>query len=240
MTIRITIERSVAEMFKYDTHVHTSEASACATISGAEQVRLYKKLGYTGIIVTDHFFNGNTTVPKSLPWEERVERFCLGYEHAKREGEIEGISVFFGWEESYFGTDFLIYGLDKDWLIKNPDILNWSRQEHYERVHGSGGFLVHAHPFREADYISSIRLYPEYEDAIEIINASHKNPKFNKKAAEYAKRHQKPVTGGSDAHHAGSPHGGMVFQHELKDIQDFINSVKRKKGVTVLPPSYKV
>lgn len=226
-------------MLKYDTHVHTSEASACATINGAEQVRLYKKLGYTGIIVTDHFFNGNTSVPKTLPWEERVERFCLGYEHAKIEGKLEGISVFFGWEESYFGTDFLIYGLDKDWLLKNPDVLNWNRQEHYERIHAEGGFLVHAHPFRQADYIASIRLYPEYEDAIEIINASHTIPEFNQRAAEYAKLHQKPVTGGSDAHHADSPHGGMLFHQELKDIQDFINCVKRKKDITVLPASFR-
>ena len=39
----------------YETHLHTSEASACSIITGAEQARTYKEAGYSGIIVTDHF-----------------------------------------------------------------------------------------------------------------------------------------------------------------------------------------
>lgn len=66
----------------YDTHVHTSESSACAKLSGSEQARNYKERGYTGIIITDHFFNGNTTVPQKASWEERVTLFCKGYEEA--------------------------------------------------------------------------------------------------------------------------------------------------------------
>ena len=44
----------------YDTHVHTSEASACAKNTGAEMARAAKAAGYTGIIITDHAWNGNT------------------------------------------------------------------------------------------------------------------------------------------------------------------------------------
>ena len=54
----------------------------------------YKEEGYTGIIVTDHFFNGNTTVPRDLPWEERVELFCKGYENAKAKGDEIGLDVY--------------------------------------------------------------------------------------------------------------------------------------------------
>ncbi|MGB8454223.1 MAG: PHP domain-containing protein [Anaerocolumna sp.] len=221
-------------MYKYDTHVHTSEASACASLSGAGQVKLYKKLGYSGIIVTDHFFNGNSTVPKKLLWEERVQRFSMGYEHALEAGKRNGLSVFFGWEESIQGADFLVYGLSKEWLLKHPEILSWNIGEHYTRIHSEGGYIVHAHPFRNSDIIADIRLYPEYEDAIEIINASHKNPEYNQRAIEYAKLHHKPVTGGSDAHHADTDHAGMIFNHELKDIRDFINCVECKKDITVI------
>lgn len=222
-------------MFKYDTHVHTSESSACASISGAGQAKLYKELGYSGIIVTDHFFNGNSTVPRKLPWEERVERFSLGYEHTLAEGKKIGLSVFFGWEESFGGMDLLVYGLDKGWLLKHPEILNWDIGEHYTRIHSEGGYIVHAHPFRNSDYMKEIPLYPKYEDAIEIINASHKNPEYNQRAMEYAKIQHKPATGGSDAHHADSVHAGMIFNHELKDIRDFINCVERKKDITIIP-----
>ena len=42
-------------LYRYETHLHTSEASACAVFSAVEQVRSYKAAGYDGIIVTDHF-----------------------------------------------------------------------------------------------------------------------------------------------------------------------------------------
>ena len=47
-------------MFKYETHCHTNEASKCARWSGEECVKHYKRLGYDGIFVTDHFFNGSS------------------------------------------------------------------------------------------------------------------------------------------------------------------------------------
>ena len=108
--------------FRYETHLHTCEGSACASASGAEMARAYKELGYTGIFVTDHFFNGNTAVPLCLPWRERIERFCLGYEHAREEGEKIGLDVFFGFEYGVRGADFLVYNLDREWLIRHKDI----------------------------------------------------------------------------------------------------------------------
>ena len=110
------------QRYLYETHMHTSEASACAGSTGAQMARAYKEAGYTGIIVTDHFFYGNTSVDRSLPWEEWVRRFCLGYEHAKAEGKRIGLSVFFGWEACYEGTEFLVYGLDQAWLLAHPQI----------------------------------------------------------------------------------------------------------------------
>jgi histidinol phosphatase-like PHP family hydrolase len=109
-------------LYRYETHLHTNEASACAQVSAVEHVRTYKELGYAGIIVTDHFFNGNSSVPRNLPWEQRVDLLCRGYENAKKEGDRVGLSVFFGWEANYNGTEFLIYGLDKEWEKASRDI----------------------------------------------------------------------------------------------------------------------
>ena len=44
------------QRYVYETHMHTSEASACAGSTGTQMARAYKAAGYTGIIVTDHFF----------------------------------------------------------------------------------------------------------------------------------------------------------------------------------------
>ena len=49
--------------YKYETHLHTSQASACASASGDDYIEKYIQAGYAGIIVTDHFFQGNTCVP---------------------------------------------------------------------------------------------------------------------------------------------------------------------------------
>ena len=82
--------------YLYETHLHTVQASACGKSRGADYIPFYKKKGYTGIIVTDHFFNGNTCVPSHLSWEERVELFCKGYEEAKAEAR-----ACFGNDEMY-------------------------------------------------------------------------------------------------------------------------------------------
>lgn len=215
--------------YKYETHMHTKEGSGCATATGQEMVRAHIDAGYSGMIVTDHFFNGYTAVPRDLPWETRVELFCRGYENAVEEAKGTGFHVFFGWEYTYFGTDFLTYGLDKDFLLEHPDMLSWSIEEYFHIVHINGGFLSHAHPFREASYIDKIRLFPEYVDAVEVINASHDDPRFDEKALAYAKKHSLLQTAGSDTHHTDRLYGsGMEFNYEIKSIEEFIKGLKRQ------------
>ena len=212
--------------YKYETHLHTTEASACAIFDAVQQVRKYKDLGYTGIVVTDHFFNGHTSVPADLPWEQRVDLFCKGFENAKAEGDKIGLDVFFGWEANFRRTEFLIYGLDKKWLMEHPDILDWSIEEQYKRVHEDNGFIVHAHPYRVRPYIKEIRLFPEYVDAVEAINVGNKNAGFDRQALLYARKHKLPVTAGTDAHGEETSRSGLTFDHRLENIHDFIDSIK--------------
>ncbi|OJU14427.1 MAG: histidinol-phosphatase [Clostridiales bacterium 43-6] len=223
------------QTYRYETHLHTSEASACATASGAEMVHLYMDAGYAGIIITDHFFNGNTCIDRSLPWEEKINLFSLGYENAFKEAEGTDFKVFFGWEYSYHGTEFLTYGLDKQFLLSHPELLDIGVLEYLDLVHENGGFISHAHPYREAPYIAEIRLYPHKVDAVEVINASHQEPSYNEKALAYAEQHSLLKTSGSDTHHT---HwlcgGGMVFPFPLFTIEDFIRAVKENKTIALL------
>ena len=173
--------------YLYETHMHTKEASACSHNTAVEMARAYKEAGYTGIIITDHFFYGNTAIDRKLPWKDWVEQFCLGYEHAKEEGDKIGLQVFFGWESGYRGTEFLVYGLDQEWLLLHPEIKDATVEEQYRLVHEGGGIVSHAHPFREEVYIPEIRQFPQFVDAVEGINTTqtsprrlgHKNPAFN-------------------------------------------------------------
>ena len=83
--------------YLYETHLHTSQASACARYTGAEMAKACKAAGYTGIIVTDHNWGGNTAVNRMLPWRTWVNEFAKGYEDAARMGKRIGLDVFFGY-----------------------------------------------------------------------------------------------------------------------------------------------
>ena len=216
----------------YETHLHTAQSSACARNTAEEMVYAYKEAGYTGIMVTDHFFHGNTAVDRNLSWSDWVEGYCKAYEDAKKVGDAIGLSVFFGWEQSYRGTDFLIYGLDKAWLLAHPEIRDASIEEQYRLVHNDGGMIVHAHPYREANYIPEIRLFPEFVDAVEVVNASHQNERavYNEKALAYAQLHDFPQTEGSDIHSVNLFGGGMAFARKLETVQDYIEVVKKREG----------
>lgn len=221
--------------YKYETHLHTKEGSACGVSTGAEQAQAYYEAGYAGIIVTDHFFNGNSAVPRGIPWEQRVELFCKGYENAKEHGDRIGLDVFLGWEVNYDATEFLVYGLDKEWLLKNSDILSWNVKEHYERVKADGGMIIHAHPFREAPYIREIRLFPDYVDGVEVFNVGNEKlgESFNDDALKYAISNDLPKTGGTDSHNCKHHSGGMIFDHKLNTIYDYIKAVKANEGIVI-------
>ena len=125
--------------YRYETHLHTSQGSACGRSTGREHVRFYKEMGYQGIIITDHFFGGNTAAPRTGPWKERIEAFCSGYEDALIEGQKIGLDVFFGWEERFVGDEYLVYGLDKAFLLDHPEVEKWTRKQQYEESHRFGG-----------------------------------------------------------------------------------------------------
>lgn len=228
--------------YAYETHLHTNQASACARSSGAEMARACKEAGYTGIIVTDHFVHGNTCVDRSLPWSDWVEGFCKGYEDAKREGDKIGLQVFFGWEAAYNATEFLINGLSKEWLLAHPEVRDCTIEEQFDLVHAAGGIVVHCHPYRVEDYIPEVRLFPEYEDAVEVVNAthscilstSHNTPEWDDMAKEYALKHNKPVTSGSDIHSVNLIYGGMAFARKLTDSKDYCKAIMERESAVLL------
>lgn len=220
----------------YETHMHTSQGSACAHSTGEEMARAYHERGYTGIIVTDHFFNGNSAVPKDLPWTERVERFLKGYEQAKATGETIGLQVFFGWEYADRGPEFLTYGLGKDFLLAHPDMLSWPIEGYFRAVKEAGGFLVQAHPYRRAPYIREVRTYEKLVDGFEVQNIGNSDVAFDLEALRTARENGLYETAGSDEHdHRRFRGGGMAFHRRLADIQDFILAVQDRDWEYVLP-----
>lgn len=223
--------------YRYETHLHTCQASACGRSTGSEHARFYKDAGYQGIIVTDHFFGGNTAVPANLPWKERIEWFCSGYEDALSEGQRIGLDVFFGWEQCFDRDEYLVYGLDKAWLLRHPEMERWTRAQQLKEVRRAGGCVIQAHPFRDRAYIPRILLGPRYCDGIEVANAGNQ-PYNDAYAARYAQALQLFCIAGSDNHHSGE--GGLpaekllgvTTERRLADPYDFAARVRARRGLT--------
>ena len=232
--------------YRYETHLHTVQGSLCGRSTGAEQARFYKEMGYQGIIITDHFFGGNTTMPKEGKWKDRIDVFCKGYEDALAEGQKIGLDVFFGWEECFSRDDgrdeYLIYGLDKQWLYDHPEVEFWNRRQYFEAVHAAGGCMIQAHPFRKRDYIKEIRLGLKYCDGIEVANAGN-DQWADVCAMRYAREFDLVTIAGSD-NHLCTMHGlegnrlllGIELDEKFTDIQDFAKHVRSHGKISLVAP----
>ena len=223
-------------MYLYETHMHTCQASKCGRSTGKEHVRFYKDAGYTGIIMTDHFFGGNTAVNRELPWEERVNLFWSGFEDAKEEGDKVGLDVFFGLEQNYAGDEYLIYGLTKEYMKAHPEMEHWNRRQQLEEVHRAGGCVIQAHPFRMRDYMDRIRLGLHFCDGIEVANAGNEQMD-DARAWRYGREKGLVMTAGSDNHcGANWPLYGVAFEKRLTSIEEYVTISRNKYPVQLHIP----
>lgn len=194
--------------YRYELHCHTKDGSLCGAMGVRELTEFYHQMGYSGICITDHF-SGNSVVPDEAPWAERVKYFDGVYEALCKSGKKLGLSVFFGIEYTIYndidymsdatGNDFLIYNLTREWLLANRAAFIGRPSDIFARVRGAGGFIIHAHPFKEADYIDCVRLYPRGVDAVETYNANC-GDFVNDFAKTYARHYGLLETAGSDFH----------------------------------------
>jgi len=221
--------------YLYETHMHTSESSICGRNSAIAQVRAYKDRGYTGIIITDHYLHSWWKhVP--LPWKWKVRHMAAGYTAAKKEGQRLGLDVFFGWEFTDKGSDFLTYGLDVQFLLDNPYLNGLSIEDYSGIVRGAGGYLAQAHPYRDKPWIERKGpVDPGLVDGIEVYNGLNLNS-ANEKAMAFAKAHNLPMQAGSDAHGINIKFSsGVKLKRRAKSIFDIIFAIKNREAQLILP-----
>lgn len=224
--------------YKYEVHMHTAESSACGRTHAKDYIPEFIRMGYDGMIITDHFYHGNTAANRALDWEGFIDEFCRGYEEAKAEGDRLGFKVFFGWEESQGQDEYLIYGPDKAWLKAHPEIKDADHVQYFQMIHEAGGTVVGAHPFRERGYIDTVKIHPYQCDAMEACNFG--NPPYQDiMAYNFCKDRGIIMTSGTDMHDVKvidyTP-SGMVFDEPLNSVQDYADRVRAGVGFTALIP----
>ena len=215
--------------YLYDPHTHTKETSKCGYVSAALTVERYHKNGFAGLVVTDHlhpeYLSG---VDTDHDWQKVMDLFLAGYKAAKKRGDELDFDVILGVELRFpeNDNDYLVYGIDENWLRSNPYVCCMSAQEFFDKFHDEV-LIIHAHPFRNGSA-------PVQETAVhgaEIINGNPRHANHNDMAWELCCRHPAYFrTAGSDAHEDGDEaRAGVALPERVKDSHQFKRMLETKQ-----------
>ena len=210
-------------------HVHTAECDICAHVAAKDIVRMYRQKGYSGLVITDHYF------AMSFDWFagdltegthcEFVDRWLRGYREAKKEGDKIGMTVLLGAEVRLDGpniNDYLIYGIDEDFLFRAPYLNRLSSLQELIAILPENACVVQAHPFRDNMTVQS----PDLLFGIEVNNGGTE-PFRNDLARTFTAHYGKPMLSGSDFHHADHlARGGISTDADIQSIQDLVRVLR--------------
>lgn len=159
---------------KYDLHIH-SKYSPDGILDSRKIVKIAIKKGLNGIAITDHnTIKGGLEAKK---YETKDFKVIIGSEISTERGEITGLFLS---EE-----------------VKSRDV-----QDVISEIKEQNGIVIIPHPF---DGLRHSAFYPTEEDTkfidcIEGFNSRCIYQKYNKKAVEFATKHNLTIIAGSDAH----------------------------------------
>ena len=205
------------EEFLFDPHTHTAETSKCGHLPAAEVVDRYVRNGFSGLVVTDHLHPEYLSrIDKDHDWNKVMDHYLSGYHASRKRGDEVGFQVILGAELRFpeNDNDYLVYGIDEDWLRSNPYVCCMSAREFWQKFHDQV-LIIHAHPYRDGNTVV-------FEDAVhgtEIINGNPRHDNHNDLALDLARRHPGFFRlAGSDTHQAGDEaRAGVILPEKPAD-----------------------
>jgi predicted metal-dependent phosphoesterase TrpH len=219
--------------YKFDTHVHTSETSPCGRVDAKTLVRLYKKAGYSGVVITDHYYSGFFEALGEKNWEEKIDLYLRGFNTAAEEGRKEGLKVILGlelrFEENF--NDYLVYGIDKEFLLKYRELYKLNLIEFREFIKGKDIVIYQAHPYRTGLRTAD----PSLIDGVEVYNGNKRHNSSNDKALLYAQGNNLKMLSGSDFHQLEDfARGGIILSENPCDSHEFAKLLKEDKATELI------
>lgn len=217
--------------YKYEMHLHT-----CPCSGGGDDVEKHidtlMEKGFSGMVITNHFFRGDTRIDRGLPWEAFVAEYEKDFERAKAYAKDKDFDVLFGIEEHISdGNEVLVYGIMPAFLAAHPELKTASLCEYAELVHGAGGLVYQSHPFRERWYIAHPLPFDDVEilDGVEGYNAANE-PQQNEQALAFASEKGLRVIAGSDAHaYTTSGRAGIRSSVRIRDNETLVRVLSEEK-----------
>ncbi len=220
-------------MYKYQMHTHTAPTSKCASTTPKELAKALYDAGYSGCVLTNHFYHGNTGVDRKLAWNDFVCAYERDYTECKEEGEKYGLDIIFGIEEGVEGYDeILCYGLTPKILYDHPELAECSMELWYRVMHNEGVIVVQAHPYRN----DHKPLPLEYIDGIEVYNCAN-HTEENCSAEAFAKENSGLIlTCGGDTHDpVNVPFGGIITVKRVTDEKELVRILAKGEYQLLTP-----
>lgn len=218
--------------YKYEMHQHTAPCSKCGRADPELLVKALKKEGFAGVVMTDHFYHGNSGIDRGLEWKEFCKAYVDSYLKAKKIGDEIGIDVIFAIEEGLGeGKEVLLYGITPEFLYGHPELKDADLEKIYNLVNDFGGLVIQAHPFREQPYIKNPdeEIDERFLHGYEVWNQCN-FPDRNDMAIAVAERTGKIKTVGSDAHvEEFENRTAIVSEKRIKNEKDLVNVLKSGK-----------
>ncbi len=187
----------------FETHCHTRYSGTSLPYDGLEEpadiVRQAKKLGLSGVAVTDH----DTT---------------RGWKEARREAKKQGIIFIPGMEVSTRYGHVVALGISES-IPAGMSVI-----ETVERIHGSGGVAIAAHPYDIRG--RGIRDRFVETDAAEGFNSLNLDRFSNHIAKSRITEAGMPMVSGTDAHTLDMV-GRASIGAEAHDVDSLIKAIRK-------------
>ena len=217
------------EEFLFDPHTHTAETSKCGHLPAAEVVDRYVRHGFSGLVVTDHLHPEYLSrIDTDHDWNKVMDHYLSGYHASRKRGDEVGFQVILGAELRFpeNDNDYLVYGIDEDWLRSNPYVCCMSAREFWQKFHDQV-LIIHAHPYRDGNTVV-------FEDAVhgtEIINGNPRHDNHNDLALDLARRHPDFFRlAGSDTHQAGDEaRAGVILPEKPADSFAYKDLIEQRR-----------
>ncbi len=189
---------------KIDLHCHTLYSYDGAS-SPERIIKRAIEMGLDGIAITDH--------ENAKGWQEALEMgkkmnflVVLGEEMKTNKGDVLGLFM----KEQIDG-----YKKDPRWVM--------------EEIKKQGGLVIIPHPFHGIErFKDDMEKYLDLIDGIEVFNGRKPMSSPDKKAYEFAKKHNLAMTGGSDSHYYKGV-GCAYTECEAKTIEELKKCILQKK-----------
>lgn len=212
--------------YKTEMHCHSWPVSRCAGQKHEELIEQYIEFGYTTVVLTEHLNEYTFAGMDDKSLVEKMEYYLSSYRNLKKLAG-DRLNILLGAETHFSSTgdsDFLIYGADEEFFLKNPDIYLHDHWRNGSHIRNNGLLLFQAHPFRY-----NMQLCPvECLAGIEVYNGHPGQNSHNRMAEHWVEEYPHLLTVSGTDHHDSDqyPDAGILTDEPITSNKQLLEVLR--------------